>query len=134
MFQLNMKFQSLHDSSYVEIERWDNDGIPFFAVSVRIADFVGHNGCVLFNNCQEFLRQLRVLDATRSGKVTLTGTEEFQLSIKALDGVGHLGVEVQVGDGHCWGTTVVLKGGFGFDTSLANDLFHQLYEMLRGCA
>jgi hypothetical protein len=70
-----MRFQTPDGSSFIQLERRDEDGYAIFDVTASIEGFSGRNKSVIFTGCTEFLRQLRAFDAKREGTVTLEGTE-----------------------------------------------------------
>ena len=133
-----MRFQSPDHSSFIEIERRDEDGYAIFDVTASIDGFIGRNRDVIFTGCTEFLRQLRAFDAKREGSVTLEGTEQCSLSIATYDYAGHMRVDVRL----CRyryqpgpKTTVLrLEGGFVFDVEFANEFFKEMHELLRDCS
>ena len=132
-----MRFQSLVDPSFIQIERRDEDGYASFAVTASIEGFTGNNPGVIFTGCKEFLRQLRAFDKHREGIVTLEGTEQCKLSIATFDNAGHMRVDIRLcrySYQPATKTTVLtMEGGFVFDVEFANALFKELHELLRGC-
>lgn len=132
-----MRFQTPCGASFIQIERRDEDGYAIFDVMASIEGFAGRNRSVIFSGCAEFLSQLRDFDAKRHGMVTLTGTEEFQLSIATYDSAGHMRVDVRLcrHSHQAIPKMVVLKleGGFVFDVEFANCLFRDLHELLHQC-
>jgi hypothetical protein len=91
-----MRIQTPDGSSFIQIDRRDEDGYAIFDVMASIEGFTGRNKSVIFTGCGEFLRQLRAFDAKRAGKVTLEGTEQCRLSIATFDGAGHMRVDVRL--------------------------------------
>ena len=133
-----MRFQTPDGSSFVQLDRRDEDGYAIFDFTASIEGFTGRNESVIFTRCQEFLRQLHAFDAKRNGAVTLEGTEQCRLSIATFDAAGHMRVEVRLCRNiyeHGPKTTVLtLEGGFVFDVEFANSLFKELHELLRDCS
>jgi hypothetical protein len=133
-----MRFQTPDGSSFIQLDRRDEDGYAIFDVTASIEGFAGRNNGVIFTECQEFLRQLHALDAKRDGAVTLEGTEQCRLSIATFDAAGHMRVDVRL----CRysyqpgpkTTVLTLEGGFVFDVEFANRLFKEMHELLRGCS
>ena len=133
-----MRFQTPDGSSFIQLDRRDEDGYAIFDVTAVIEGFAGRNKGVIFTGSAEFLRQLRAFDAKREGTVTLEGTEQCRLSIATFDGAGHMRVDVRL----CryryqpGPKTVVLtlEGGFVFDVEFANSLFKEMHELLRDCS
>ena len=133
-----MRFQTPDGSSFIRIERRDEDGYAIFDVTASIEGFTGRNKGVMFTGCTEFLRQLRAFDAKREGTVTLEGTEQSRLTIATFDGAGHMRVDVRL----CRysyqpgpkTTVLTLEGGFVFDVEFANSLFKEMHELLRDCS
>jgi hypothetical protein len=132
-----MRFQTPDGSSFIQIERRDEDGYAIFDVTASIEGFTGRNKSVIFTGCAGFLSQLRAFNAKRDGKVTLIGTEECQLSIATFDGAGHMRVDIhlcrysyQAGPKTA---VLTLEGGFVFDVEFANSLFREMHELLRDC-
>jgi hypothetical protein len=133
-----MRFQTPDGSSFIQIDRRDEDGYAIFDVTAAIEGFTGRNKGVIFTRCTEFLRQLRGFDAKREGTVTLEGTEQNRLSIATFDGTGHMRVDVRLCRySHQPGpktTVLTLEGGFVFDVEFANSLFKEMHELLRDCS
>jgi hypothetical protein len=133
-----MRFQTPDGSSFIQLDRRDEDGYAIFDVTASIEGFTGRNKSVIFTGCTEFLRQLRAFDAKREGMVTLEGTEQCRLSIATFDGAGHMRVDVRL----CRysyqpgprTTVLTLEGGFLFDVEFANSLFKDMHELLRDCS
>ena len=133
-----MRFQTPDGSSFIQLDRRDEDGYAIFDVTASIEGFAGRNNGVIFTGCTEFLRQLRAFDAKREGKVVLDGTEQCRLTIATFDGAGHMRVDVRL----CRysyqpgprTTVLMLEGGFVFDVEFANSLFKEIHELLRDCS
>jgi hypothetical protein len=133
-----MRFQTPDGSSFIQLDRRDEDGYAIFDVTASIEGFTGRNKGVIFTGCTEFLRQLRAFDAKRKGTVTLEGTEQCRLSVATFDAAGHMRVDVRL----CRYSyqpgpkTIVLtlEGGFVFDVEFANSLFKEMHELLRDCS
>lgn len=133
-----MRFQTPDGSSFIQLDRRDEDGYAIFDVTAVIEGFSGRNKGVIFTGCTEFLRQLRAFDAKREGTVTLEGTEQSRLTIATIDGAGHMRVDVRL----CRysyqpgprTTILTLEGGFVFDVEFANSLFKEMHELLRDCS
>ena len=133
-----MRFQTPDGSSFVQLDRRDEDGCAIFDVTAVIEGFAGRNKCVIFTGCTEFLRQLRAFDAKREGAVTLEGTEQCRLSIATFDGAGHMRVDVRLCrysyQPGAKTTVLMLEGGFVFDVEFANSLFKEMHELFRDCS
>lgn len=133
-----MRFQTPDGSSFIQLDRRDEDGYAIFDVTASIEGFTGRNKGVIFTGCTEFLRQLRAFDAKRDGTVTLEGTEQCRLTIATFDGAGHMRVDVRL----CRysyqpgpkTTVLTLEGGFVFDVEFANSLFKEMHELFRDCS
>jgi hypothetical protein len=133
-----MRFQSSDGSSFIQIERRDEDGHAVFSIVASIEGFTGSNEGVLLTGCTEFLRQLRTVDAKREGVATLQGTENCSLSIAVFDNAGHMRVDLRL----CRysyqpgprAAALTLEGGFDFDVEFANSLFRDLHALLRNCS
>ena len=136
-FARALKLQAPDGSSFIQIERRDEDGYAIFDVGASIEGFTGSNKGVIFTGCAEFLRQLRAFDARRNGAVILSGTEQCRISISTFDGSGHMRVDIRLCrySYQSGPKTVVLtlEGGFVFDVEFANSLFREMHELLRGC-
>lgn len=133
-----MRFRATDSSSFIQIDRREEDGYAIFDVTASIEGFTGRNQSVIFNGCAEFLRQVRAFDAKRAGKVTLEGTEECWLSIGTFDGAGHMRVDIRLSRYSYQSgprtTVLTLEGGFVFDVEFANSLFREMHELLRNCS
>jgi hypothetical protein len=133
-----MRFQTQDGSSFIQLDRREEDGYAIFDVTASLEGFAGRNKSVIFTGCTEFLRQLRGFDAKREGSVTLEGSEQFRLTIATFDAAGHMRVDVRL----CRysyqpgpkTTVLTLEGGFVFDVEFANSLFKEMHELLRGCS
>lgn len=132
-----MRLQSQDNLSFLEVERRDDDGYAIFNCTASIEGFSGKNDGIIFTGCAEFLRQLGAFDESRSGAITLEGTEQFRLSIAAFDNARHLRVDIRL----CKYSyqpgprTIILtlEGGFVFDVEFAHTIFRELRELLHDC-
>jgi hypothetical protein len=76
---------------------WNDDGGGDFLVSIEAeADgFCGHaDGHVVGKDLRRFTSELERLEQSRRGKAQLSSAapNEFQVTIRAIDGAGHMGV------------------------------------------
>jgi len=133
-----MQFQTPDGSSFIQLDRRDEDGYAIFDITASIEGFTGRNKAVIFNGCSEFLRQLRAFEAKREGAVILEGTEQCRLTIATFDGAGHMRVDIRLCR-YCYQpgsktTILMLEGGFVFDVEFANSLFKEMHVLLRDCS
>jgi len=105
-------------------------------VGLTLPGFHGQSSDVwLFGqDLDEFVRDVRALEAKRSGSASLDSGDEFRLELRPVDRVGHYEACVSLGayqhsGATCWLT--VLSGGFEIDPSQLPDIL-RAFEALRG--
>lgn len=128
---------SAHDgSAFIQLERRDIDGYAIFDIAAEIAEFKGRNHSVVLSKVADFLRQLDEFEISRRGTATLEGSEQFHLSIEALDTAGHIWVSYRlcryVHTFSNRGTIpLTLEAGFGFEAEFTIRLVKEFHGLLR---
>ena len=125
-----------------EIERApqgvSNEGDVRVVVDISLGEFSGKYDSVWLEEpvLREFISCLERLDNDLSGgaKLESCSPEEFVLSLRALDAMGHFAVELSLCryryfDGNSWPTRV--SGGFGIDASQIRAMLNDFKELHR---
>ena len=82
-------------SSVVVHAHPDSDGNYLVAIEASVDGFCGHSdGHVAGSDFQTFAKQCRALEESRQGVASFSSAleSEFTLSLRSIDGLGHLGV------------------------------------------
>jgi len=74
---------------------WNFDGDYLVQITAKLQGFSGHSaGHVVRENFEKFAKDVSKLNMTRKGEAKFESArpDEFGLTLKSVDGVGHLGV------------------------------------------
>jgi hypothetical protein len=84
-----MKILSSDRSSWIEIERVEDDGFVTYSVAVAIGGFSARHEAITLVGVPEFCAELAQFDRARKGEIVLEGGEDFRFVIRSLDASGH---------------------------------------------
>lgn len=124
-------------SAFIEFERREEDGYAIFDVRAELAGFRACNPGIILVRVPDFLCQLSEFERTRRGEAVIEGTEDFRLSIGALDTAGHIwtGFRISRQVYHLGGgrtLPLTLEGGFEYNSEFTNQLVRDFRVLLRG--
>jgi hypothetical protein len=90
---LNITIQSTDTEALIRIERHDSEQFVDYAVTASLRGESVANSSVVLLHPQEFVHALRQFEITRSGTATLTGSEDFSLTVEPDGKMGHAWID-----------------------------------------
>ncbi len=91
-----MRILSIDGDASIEISRGSFDDPADIDLAVQGNGFSGANYNVFPLNTASFLEELSILESSRNGLASLSGTEGFKLTLESIGGVGEVSVEVEL--------------------------------------